>query len=112
MVRPEIWEDLDGAVFDSGSGITEWDRLISHVGAGNITISSNALTQAGGSPLDRILSTPRPRDGNGKAAVPPSRPQDACGPTRGRIERRAQESLLYRPAIERAHTTADRMVQR
>lgn len=29
---PAIWDVLDGAIWDSGSGITEWDRMVKHVG--------------------------------------------------------------------------------
>src|SRR5699024_11520614 len=35
-ITPEMWSDLDDAIWDSGSGITEWDRLARHVGSGNI----------------------------------------------------------------------------
>lgn len=35
-ITPAMWSDLDDAIWDSGSGITEWDRLARHVGAGNI----------------------------------------------------------------------------
>lgn len=35
-MTPAMWSDLDDAIWDAGSGITEWDRLARHVGAGNI----------------------------------------------------------------------------
>lgn len=35
-ITPAMWAALDDAIWDSGSGITEWDRLARHVGAGNI----------------------------------------------------------------------------
>lgn len=43
LIRPEVWDDLDDTVFDSGSGITEWDRLVKHIPAQNVVMSSNAL---------------------------------------------------------------------
>ena len=35
-INPQEWSDLDDAIWDAGSGITEWDRLVKHVGAGNV----------------------------------------------------------------------------
>ncbi|MDX1240573.1 phage major capsid protein [Sinorhizobium medicae] len=35
-MTPAMWSALDDAIWDAGSGITEWDRLAKHVGAGNI----------------------------------------------------------------------------
>ncbi|UOM34861.1 phage major capsid protein [Acuticoccus sp. I52.16.1] len=35
-MTPAMWSALDDAVWDAGSGITEWDRLARHIGAGNI----------------------------------------------------------------------------
>ena len=49
LIRPEVWDNLDGTVFDSGSGITEWDRLTDNVG--NVVLGSNALAAPSGSPL-------------------------------------------------------------
>jgi len=48
MMHPQSFADLDGTVFDSGSGRTEWDRLLSHVGASNVMVSTRA--NASGSP--------------------------------------------------------------
>lgn len=42
-ITPAIWGDLDDAIWDAGSGITEWDRLAKHIGAGNIVLG-NQLT--------------------------------------------------------------------
>ena len=42
-ITPTIWSDLDDAIWDAGSGITEWDRLAKHVSAGNIVLG-NQLT--------------------------------------------------------------------
>ncbi len=35
-MTPAMWSALDDAIWDAGSGITEWDRLARHVGANNI----------------------------------------------------------------------------
>ena len=32
-LNPQEWADLDDAIWDAGSGITEWDRLVKHMGA-------------------------------------------------------------------------------
>jgi HK97 family phage major capsid protein len=50
MIRPEIWDALDGTIFDTGSGLVEWDRLTKHIPAGNIVLTSNALEAPAGSP--------------------------------------------------------------
>jgi len=43
LIRPEIWDAMEGTVFDSGSGVTEWDRMVKNIAAGNISMSANAL---------------------------------------------------------------------
>lgn len=48
LIRPEIWDAMDGTIFDAGSGITEWDRLEKHVG--EVVLSSNALAEPTGTP--------------------------------------------------------------
>ena len=50
LIRPEIWDAMDGTVFDSGSGITEWDRLVKHIPAQNVSMTPNALAAPSGSP--------------------------------------------------------------
>ena len=30
---PAIWDELDGTIWDAGSGVTEWDRMVKQVGA-------------------------------------------------------------------------------
>lgn len=42
-LTPAIWGAMDDDVWDAGSGVTEWDRLVKHVGAGNI-MTGNQLT--------------------------------------------------------------------
>ena len=48
LLRPEAWGDLDGTIFDTGSGITEWDRLSRAMP--NTVTTSNALDAPAGSP--------------------------------------------------------------
>jgi HK97 family phage major capsid protein len=50
LIRPETYAVLDGELFDTGSGQTEWDRLVRNIPAGNISMSSNALAAPTGSP--------------------------------------------------------------
>lgn len=50
LIRPEVYGDLDDTVFDSGSGLTEWDRLIRNIPMSNIVMSPNALAAPTGSP--------------------------------------------------------------
>ncbi len=51
LIRPEIYDAMDDTVFDSGSGITEWDRLLRNIPAGNVVMSPNALAAPTGSPV-------------------------------------------------------------
>ena len=53
---PEIWADLDGALI-AGTAVSEWDRLVKHVPAGNIALANQLeagtailTTTAGGIP--------------------------------------------------------------
>lgn len=56
LMRPEVWDALEGAVFDSGSGLTEWDRVTRNIPAQNIAISSNTLDAPTGSPtVSKVL---------------------------------------------------------
>ena len=50
LLRPEIWDTMDGAYVDAGSAITEWDRLTRNIPAGNIAMSPNALAAPAGDP--------------------------------------------------------------
>ena len=52
LIRPEVYDDMDGTVFDSGSGLTEWDRLIRNIPMSNIVMNPNALAAPTGSPLE------------------------------------------------------------
>ncbi|MFW5641776.1 MAG: phage major capsid protein [Roseicyclus sp.] len=59
MIRPEVWAALDGAYIDTGTGVTEWDRLTRNIPAGNIVMATNALAAPTGSPTesDALLTT-------------------------------------------------------
>ena len=58
LVRPEIYNGMDDVAWDAGSGITEWDRLISKLGS--VSMSTNALEAPAGSPLQsKALLTTR-----------------------------------------------------
>lgn len=52
LLRPEIWDGMDGTVYDAGSGLTEWDRMIKNIPASNIVLSANALAAPSGSPAE------------------------------------------------------------
>ena len=49
MIRPELWDFLDGEIWDAGSGLTEWDRLSKHLP--NTYTTSNGLAAPAGTPL-------------------------------------------------------------
>ncbi|WP_424990875.1 phage major capsid protein [Fluviibacterium sp. S390] len=49
LVRPELWDFMDGTIWDAGSGITEWDRLAAKLSS--LVLSHNALADPTGSPL-------------------------------------------------------------
>lgn len=50
MIRPEVWAYMDGALITS-TAVSEWDRMVAQIGAGNITLATNALAAPSGSPL-------------------------------------------------------------
>lgn len=49
LIRPEVWDALDGALI-SGTAVSEMDRLLTSIPAGNVVMSSNALAAPTGSP--------------------------------------------------------------
>jgi len=57
LIRPEVWDAMDAAIFDAGSGITEWDRLKDALQS--VTLTTNALAAPTGTPLatSAILTT-------------------------------------------------------
>ena len=50
LIRPELWSFLDGALI-TGTAVSEWDRLVANIPAGNIAMSANTLAAPAGSPL-------------------------------------------------------------
>jgi len=48
LLRPETWNAMDDAIFDAGSGVTEFDRLAAKVAS--VMQSSNALAAPEGDP--------------------------------------------------------------
>lgn len=58
LLRPEVWAYMDGALITS-TAISEWDRMVAQIGAGNIVMATNALAAPTGSPLasNALLTT-------------------------------------------------------
>ena len=52
MLRPEVWSDMDGDYIDTGTGITEWDRLTKHIS--QVAMTNNALAAPTGSPAESL----------------------------------------------------------
>jgi HK97 family phage major capsid protein len=50
LIRPELWDYMDGVYIDTGTGVTEWDRLTRNIPASNIAMTNNALAAPSGSP--------------------------------------------------------------
>ncbi len=50
LIRPETWSVLDDTLI-TGTAVSEWDRLVRHIPAGNIAMSANALAAPAGDPL-------------------------------------------------------------
>ncbi|MDF1716188.1 MAG: phage major capsid protein [Antarcticimicrobium sp.] len=50
LIRPELWDYMDGVYIDTGTAITEWDRLVKNIPAGNIAMTNNAIAAPSGSP--------------------------------------------------------------
>lgn len=50
LIRPEVWAAMDGSLITS-TAVSEWDRLLQNIPAGNIAMSTNALAAPTGSPL-------------------------------------------------------------
>lgn len=58
LLRPEIWNYMDGVLL-AGTAVSEWDRLLANITAGNIAMTTNALAAPTGSPLasNAVLTT-------------------------------------------------------
>lgn len=50
LLRAETWSDLDDTLI-TNTAVSEWDRLVKNIPAGNIAMSNNALAAPSGSPL-------------------------------------------------------------
>jgi HK97 family phage major capsid protein len=50
LIRPEVWSKLDDTLI-TGTAVSEWERLIANIPAGNIAMSANALAAPTGTPL-------------------------------------------------------------
>jgi HK97 family phage major capsid protein len=50
LIRPELWDFMDGALI-AGTAVSEWDRLVKNIPAGNLAMTHNALEAPSGSPL-------------------------------------------------------------
>ncbi|WP_208348797.1 phage major capsid protein [Pseudaestuariivita rosea] len=50
LIRPEVWDTMDDAYIDTGTGVTEWDRLVKNIPASNIAMSPNSLAAPTGTP--------------------------------------------------------------
>lgn len=48
LLRPEVWDAMDAAIWDAGSGVTEWDRMSDALG--EVMLSHNSLEAPTGSP--------------------------------------------------------------
>lgn len=57
LIRPEVFDKMDGTAWDAGSGITEFDRLVAKFG--NVAMSAAALDAPTGTPAasDALLTT-------------------------------------------------------
>ncbi|MGC9370305.1 MAG: phage major capsid protein [Paracoccaceae bacterium] len=50
LIRPELWDYMDGVYIDTGTAVTEWDRLVKNIPAGNIAMTNNAIAAPSGTP--------------------------------------------------------------
>jgi len=59
MIRPEVWAKLDDTQAFSGDAVTEWDRLVKNIPAGNVVMTTNGLAAPSGDPTesDALLTT-------------------------------------------------------
>lgn len=51
MIRPELWSLLDATLI-SGTAVSEWDRLLKNIPAGNVAMTTNGLAAPTGVPLE------------------------------------------------------------
>lgn len=51
MLRPEIWAYMDGDLI-SGTAVSEWDRMLKNIPAGNVAMTTNGLAAPSGATLE------------------------------------------------------------
>lgn len=58
LIRPEVWAKMDGTLITS-TAVSEWDRMLGNIPAGNITMTANSLAAPSGAPLatNALLTT-------------------------------------------------------
>jgi HK97 family phage major capsid protein len=56
LIRPEVWAKLDGTLI-SGTAVSEYDRLLSNIPAGNIAMTTNALAAPVTNNVTALLAT-------------------------------------------------------
>ena len=58
MIRPEVWAYMDDQLI-SGTAVSQWDRMLANIPAGNIAMTTNALATPVGAnkPTTALLTT-------------------------------------------------------
>lgn len=56
LIRPEVWSKMDNTLI-TNTGISEWDRMLKNIPAGNIAMTSNALAAPVTSACTAVLTT-------------------------------------------------------
>ena len=56
MIRPEVWAKMDGTLITS-TAVSEWDRLLNNIPAGNIAMTANALAAPSATNTTALLTT-------------------------------------------------------
>ncbi|MEE4303591.1 MAG: phage major capsid protein [Wenzhouxiangella sp.] len=56
LIRPEVWSDMDDTLI-SGTAVSEWDRMVRNISAGNIAMSPNALNEPDSNGSTALLTT-------------------------------------------------------
>ena len=57
LIRPEVWDTMDAALFDTGSGVTEWTRLMDSFGMVVQTNNALAAPSTGANPATSAILT-------------------------------------------------------
>ena len=56
LIRPEVWSKMDGTLITS-TAVSEWDRMIGNIPAGNIAMTANALAAPSATNTNALLTT-------------------------------------------------------